>query len=147
MALVGKKLAAALDTQYRCHYECCYVRWKRVCLDTVDGKEKDTVFGGHFLDPDETQLESLIREAWAMSRDLEAKESHGFALFPETNTQVSYITLDATCIAHYYCLLQNPLEHRARDPEPLEPNPLATRQPITALKSFPSLSPYPKFAD
>ncbi len=66
MALVGNMLAAELDTHYRRHYECFYGRWKRVCLGTVDGEEKDAVFGGHFLDPDETQLESLVRDAWAL---------------------------------------------------------------------------------
>ncbi len=102
MALVGKKLASELDTHYRRHYERFYGRWKRVCLGTVDGEEKDAVFDGHFLDPDETQLESLVREAWAMRRDLEVREARGFTLFPETSAKVSYVTLDATCIAHLY---------------------------------------------
>ncbi len=32
-------------------YERFYGRWKRVYLGTADGEEKDTVFGGHFLNP------------------------------------------------------------------------------------------------
>ncbi len=102
MALVGKKLAVELDAHYRRHYERFYGRWKRVCLGTVDGEEKDAMFGGHFLDPDETRLESLVRNAWAMRCDFEAREARGFALFPETSAKVSYVTLDATCIAHLY---------------------------------------------
>ncbi len=100
--LVGEKLATELDTHYRHHYEHFYGRWKRVCLGTVNGEEKDAVFGGHFLDPDETRLESLVRDTWAMHRDLEAREACGFVLFPETSAKVSYVMLDATCIAHLY---------------------------------------------
>ncbi len=95
MALVGKRLATALDTHYRCRYERFHKRWKRVCLGTVDGQEN----GEHFLDPQETQLNELVRQAWFIRRDLEAC---GFTLFPETKTQVLYVTLDETCIAHLY---------------------------------------------
>ncbi len=97
MALAGRKLAAELDTHYRRHYERFYRRWKRICGDET--KEDDD---SYLLDPDETQLEPLIRAAWAMRRDLERKEARGFALFPETSARVSYVTLDATCIAHLY---------------------------------------------
>ncbi|MCP4083397.1 MAG: hypothetical protein GY743_24525, partial [Planctomycetaceae bacterium] len=102
MALVGKRLAAALDSQYRCHYERFYKRWKRVCGDTVDGEENGDVLDDHFLDPQEAQLNELVRHAWLMRRDLEAREARGFALFPESKIQVSYVTLDATCIAYLY---------------------------------------------
>ncbi len=68
MALVGKRLAAALNKHYRCHYELFYVRWKRVYLDTVDSEENGVAFGGHFLDPHETQLEKMVRQAWVMRR-------------------------------------------------------------------------------
>ncbi|MCP5031194.1 MAG: hypothetical protein GY939_05265, partial [Actinomycetia bacterium] len=97
MALAGRKLAAELDTHYRRHYERFYRRWKRICGDET--KEDDD---SYLLDPDETQLEPLIPAAWAMRRDLERKEARGFALLPETSARVSYVTLDATCIAHLY---------------------------------------------
>ncbi|MCP3884239.1 MAG: hypothetical protein GY700_01960, partial [Propionibacteriaceae bacterium] len=93
MALVGKGLAAVLDTHYRCYYERFYKRWKRVCGDTVDGEEDRN------LDPQKTQLNELVRHAWCMCRDLEAR---GFSLFSESQIQVSYVTLDATCIAYLY---------------------------------------------
>ncbi len=73
MALVGKGLAAALDTHYRCYYELFYKRWKRVCGDTVDGEEDRN------LDPQKTQLNELVRHAWCMRHDLEAREARGFA--------------------------------------------------------------------
>ncbi len=96
MALVRKRLAVALDTHYRCHYERFYVRWKRVCLDTVDGEEDRN------LDPQKTQLNELVRHAWLMRHDLETKEARGFSLFSESQIQVSYVTLDAICIAILY---------------------------------------------
>ncbi len=43
MALVGKRLAAALDTHYRCYYERFYVRWRRVYLETVDGEDNGAI--------------------------------------------------------------------------------------------------------
>ncbi len=73
MALVGKRLATALDTHYRCHYERFYKRWKRVCLDPVDGEEDGDVLDDHFLDPQETQLNELVRHAWLMRCDLVVK--------------------------------------------------------------------------
>ncbi len=117
MVLVGTKLAAEIDTHYRHHYERFYGWWKRVCLGTVDSEEKDAVFGRHFLGPDEARLESLFRDAWAMRRDLEAREARGFALFPETSAKVSYVTLDATCIAHLYRRL-HPEAYRVPDKRP-----------------------------
>ncbi len=97
MALAAKKMAAEVDTHYRSHFERFYRRWKRECCE--DDQNEDLLY---FLDPEDTRLETLIEAAWAMRRDLEQREARGFALFPEASTQVSYVTLDATCVAYLY---------------------------------------------
>jgi hypothetical protein len=110
MALAAKKLAAEVNTHYRKHYERFFRRWGRVCCDaSADDKEAETKANGDrqafLLDPDDTQLGALVQAAWRMRRDLEDREARGFALFPETSAKVSYVTLDAACVAYLYRLL------------------------------------------
>lgn len=115
MTLVARKLAAELDTHYRMHYEKFYRRWKRVFLSQVDDDDKSERPKAkakaarkedprYFLDPGdkETKLNKLVKAAWAMRAELEARQVRGFALFPEAETKVAYVTLDVTCVARLY---------------------------------------------
>ena len=102
MSYVARQFAAEVDTHYRQHYEKFYKKWKNVCGPDGDKEKKENTVDPYLLDPDETLLESLVVAAWNMRRDLEAVEARGFALFPERSIKVSYITLDAICIAHLY---------------------------------------------
>ena len=90
MSLSAKKMAAELNTHYERHYDQFYARWKKLEIES-DMAVKET-----------DNLETKIRNAWQMRRDLENAQRKGFALFPESNMDVKYITFDASCIASLY---------------------------------------------
>ena len=100
MALAAKKLAAEVDAHYRKHYDRFHNRWSRVFF--LDAEKQGAGANPYKLDSERTQLEVLVQAAWAMRRDFEARAVRGFALFPETSAKVSYVTLDATCVAYLY---------------------------------------------
>ena len=54
------------------------------------------------MDPKTTDLHILIRAAWKMHKELVGGGRYAFALFPECNVGVNYVTLDAICITQLY---------------------------------------------
>jgi hypothetical protein len=114
MGLAGRRLAAEVATHYRSHYERFYRRWLRACNQACKDDALDSVLKSRLvlsldenqarfkLDADTTEPNQLLRPAWTMRGDLEAVGVRGFALFPETKVRISYLSLDARCVAYIF---------------------------------------------
>jgi hypothetical protein len=95
MATVAIRLSAAVDTHIGQHYDAFYCKWKRSTNFQGD-------INAHHLDATVAETNVLLRSMWKMRRDMEDAEGRGFALFPETSSKVSYVTLDGTCITQLF---------------------------------------------
>ena len=99
-SLAARRMATSIENHYQKHYERFYRRWKKA----TTAEDDENAF---FLDPDEVgDLRVLIKAAWKMRRELENKDDRGFALFPEPKMNMSYVTLDATCLVRLYKQLE-----------------------------------------
>ena len=98
MSSQGRFMAAELRTHVQQHYERFYLRWRKSLQIPQDNLR-------HFLDPNVTSVEVLLKHMWEMRRDMEQQELRGFAIFPESSVNVGYIHMDATTIVALYCKL------------------------------------------
>lgn len=95
MALVAKALAGSAKTHYSLHYERFYRTWKRISNPEETDKR-------YFFDPDGENLTTLIHSAWCMLKDIESVGRKTYALLPEAQCSVGYITIDNTCVVSLY---------------------------------------------
>ncbi len=56
----------------------------------------------HRLDPDKTDVETLVKHLWKMRKDFEKNKMKGFAIFPEASIDYGYVHLDSTALAHIF---------------------------------------------
>lgn len=102
MNFAGKRFASELKTHYQEHYERFYLRWRKMMELGKDDSGNLIHHPEYHLDPSTTPLNVLVKAAWGMLRDLEDANKRPFALFPEAKMDVSYITLDSSCIAYIF---------------------------------------------